>query len=118
MQTKYGFKTDVLLLFLTAALEDGNGVPESGHVLLQVLLTPVFVFRSQAPMPLTMKVQSARLQRELELQGSNHDSYMHTLAPDTIHNVTFTYKYVASWRFMFVCTYPVTFVLSFPLYVL
>ena len=62
---------------------------------LQILLTPVFVVRSDLPLTLLMNIETPRLKsrHQVELPGRGSENQLHTMSADMTHNVTFRLGY-------------------------
>ena len=61
----------------------------------QILLTPVFVVRSDFPLTLHMNIETPRLKsrHQVELPGRGSENQLHTMSADMTHNVTFRLGY-------------------------
>ena len=70
-----------------------------GYIDVQVVLTPLFVFRSSLPAPLLLSVETRRLKthRSFELPGRGALTQLHALAADMTHNVTFQLRYLLAF---------------------
>ena len=81
----------------------------------QILLTPVFVVRSDFPLILHMNIETPRLKsrHQVELPGHGSENQLHTMSAEMTHNVTFRLGYACETLARSFCKIivPVTFVI-------